>query len=104
YMNRKSLGFYKRHVEEVVLPFWNRALDEHHGGIYTCFNNTGDHLISKDKYTWSQGRFLWLWSKVASMISENKLRGEKAGYLDHLSKTALFLEENVFLENGNCTF
>lgn len=103
-MNTEQLDFYREHVEEVLLPFWSRALDHEHGGIYTCYNNTGDELVSTDKYTWSQGRFLWLWSKIAQMISENKLQGEREDYLDHLTKTARFLEANVFLENGNCAY
>lgn len=103
-VDKQLLDFYKHHVDEVLLPFWNRSLDKQHGGIYTCFNNTGDELVSTDKYTWSQGRFLWLWSKIAGMISENKLQGEEADYFDQLSKTAVFLEEHVFLENGNCAF
>ena len=101
---KEELSFYKHHLEEVILPFWKRAVDEQYGGVYTCFNNTGDVLTSRDKYTWSQGRFLWIWSKIAGMIAEHKLEGRKENYLDQLSKTALFLEENVFLENGNCAF
>lgn len=104
-MDLKSLlEFYWKHTEEVILPFWIRALDVQHGGIYTCFNNTGDRLVSRDKYTWSQGRFLWLWSKTASMIEENRLPGDPESYYEHLYKTADFLEEHVFLENGNCAF
>jgi len=100
----KLLDFYRKHAEEVLLPFWDRALDHEHGGIYTCFNNTGEELVSTDKYTWSQGRYLWLWSKVTDVKSENELREGRGSYLDHLSKTARFLEEHVFLENGNCAF
>lgn len=103
-INNGLLSLYRDHVETVLLPFWKGALDRQNGGIYSCYNNTGDELVSTDKYTWSQGRFLWLWSKLAGMISENKLAGEKAVYLEQLSKTARFLEENVFLENGNCAF
>jgi N-acylglucosamine 2-epimerase len=104
-MNVTSLlDFYKRHVKDVLLPFWLKAVDRNHGGIYTCFNNRGDRLVSTDKYTWSQGRFLWLWSKIAEMISEDKLEGNSSSYLDQLEQTANFLEENVFLENGNCAF
>jgi N-acylglucosamine 2-epimerase len=96
--------FYKNHLEQEMLPFWNRALDHRSGGIYTCFNNTGDKLISRDKYTWSQGRYLWLWSKISEMISENKLDGPIGLYKSHLHKTASFLEDHIFLENGNCAF
>ncbi|MEX2641686.1 MAG: AGE family epimerase/isomerase [Balneolales bacterium] len=98
------LNFYKRHVEEVLLPFWSRALDHRNGGVFTCFNNAGDRLISTDKYTWSQGRFLWLWSRLARMTAECKLSGEPEPYHEHLHKTALFLDEHVFLDNGNCAF
>lgn len=87
-----------------MLPFWNRAVDERHGGIYTCFNNAGDERVSKDKYSWSQGRFLWLWSVVARMIEEGKLDGNRERYLSHLHKSTSFLETHVFLENGNCAF
>lgn len=104
HMDKRPLTFYKRHVEEVLLPFWAKAVDKDNGGIYTCFNNTGEVLASKDKYTWSQGRFLWLWSQIARMISENKLEGEKGEYLDQLHLTAAFLEEHLFLENGTCAF
>jgi len=103
-VNKKLLHFYKRHVTENLLPFWKNALDVRRGGVYTCFNNGGDRLVSNDKYTWSQGRFLWLWSEVARLAAKGKLDEKQEPYLTHLSKTAAFLEENVFLENGNCAF
>lgn len=98
------LSFYRRHTEKVILPFWERALDYKNGGVYTCFSNQGDRLISKDKYSWSQGRFLWLWSKIVPMIADKRLHCESGVSLDHLYKTVRFLEDNVFLENGNCVF
>lgn len=97
-------AFYKAHVEQVLLPFWARAVDHEYGGVFTCFDNTGKELLSRDKYTWSQGRFLWLWAKIADMIGEGKLEGERAHFVNHLHKTAVFLEQNVFLDNGNCAF
>lgn len=104
HQSKTMLSFYKEHVEKSLLPFWNRALDHKNGGIYTCFNNTGDRLVSTDKYIWSQGRFLWLWSRVTRMISKGSINGEIDGYYDHLHKTALFLDHNAFLDNGNCAF
>jgi N-acylglucosamine 2-epimerase len=96
--------FYKSHLEQQMLPFWDRALDHKHGGIYTCYNNTGSRLLSKDKYTWSQGRYLWLWSKIVDLISKNRLDGPPEKYKSHLRQTVRFLENNLFLENGNCAF
>lgn len=99
------LEFYQVHATEVLLPFWmHEALDERNGGVYTCFNNTGDILVSKDKYTWSQGRFLWVLSRLAALCNEGMLEGNAERYLAHASKTAWFLQDHAVLENGNCAF
>lgn len=63
------LPIYKQHVGKVILPFWSRALDHQNGGIYTCFDNTGRDLISRDKFSWSQGCYHWGWSIVAVMTA-----------------------------------
>ena len=96
--------FYRQHVETALLPFWNAALDRERGGVYTCFNNAGDTLVSTDKYTWSQGRFLWVWAKVAAMVDAGALAGDSSAYRAHLHKTVRFLEKNAFLEGGQCAF
>ena len=98
------LQYYRNHTEQMLLPFWVRALDHQNGGVYTCFNNAGTRLLNRDKYTWSQGRFLWVWSKIAAMITGNRLSGQPATFYEHARKTARFLEENAFLDNGNCAF
>lgn len=98
------LEFYREHAQEVILPFWKKAVDKNRGGIYTCFNNAGDELLSTNKYTWSQGRFIWLWSEVVRMIDEGKLEGDREDYLVDLQKGVYFLEKHVFLENGNCAY
>ena len=57
--------FYREHLTRVILPFWlDRGIDRTHGGFYTCFENSGARLRSTDKYTWSQGRFLWVVSRL----------------------------------------
>ena len=42
------------------MPFWWRAIDRERGGVFNCFDNSGTRLISREKFTWSQGRFAWL--------------------------------------------
>lgn len=103
-MKEDLLNFYKDHLVQEIIPFWTNSLDHKHGGVFTCYDNFGKNLINTDKYTWSQGRFLWLWSRIARMILDHKLPGEVVEYQVHLEKTASFIEENVFLENGNCAF
>jgi N-acylglucosamine 2-epimerase len=98
------LPFYRAHAENVLLPFWFRALDAQRGGIYTCYNNAGTELVSTDKYTWSQGRFIWILSQAASMIWKGSLSGDADFCLAHARKTVEFLRKHVFLENGNCAY
>lgn len=70
-MNRNELlrlkGFYENELTNHILAFWlPRCLDKEHGGYVNCFDNTGERLLSYDKYTWSQGRFVWLFSRLAN--------------------------------------
>lgn len=97
--------FYREHVAEILVPFWmDRALDEDNGGVYTCFNNRGTELLSRDKYTWSQGRFVWVLSRMASLWDRGIFDKDASRYLTHATKTVHFLREHAFLENGNCAF
>lgn len=99
------MEFYRDHVNRVLLPFWmKQALDKQHGGVFTCFENAGDTLRSTDKYTWSQGRFVWVLSRLASLCDREIMPGDASGYLEHASKTVRFLRDNAFLGNGNCAF
>ncbi|MCM0650991.1 AGE family epimerase/isomerase [Clostridium swellfunianum] len=98
------LDFYKEHVEKNMLPFWKRALDKEHGGVFTCFKNDGSELISTDKYVWSQGRFLWIWSTVYEMIVNGQLRGDSESFKEECIKLKDFLKTNVLLLDGSCAF
>lgn len=98
------LDFYRRHATEVLIPFWNGALDERYGGVFTCFENSGARLLSRNKYVWSQGRFLWLLSRLSSLCSRGLLDGDSGEYLDHAGRTAGFIDANAILPNGNCAF
>ena len=96
----KLTQFYSNHLYNSILPFWlENAIDCEDGGYYTCFDNTGENLINTDKYVWSQGRFIWVLSKLAQINSEKREQ-----YL-RLAKLGVdFLKKNCFLENGNCAF
>ena len=51
----------RRQLEQVILPYWlKHGIDEVHGGFHTCFDNRGRTRTGTDKFTWSQGRFVWL--------------------------------------------
>jgi N-acylglucosamine 2-epimerase len=98
------LNSYREHVVSDLLPFWWKAVDRQNGGILTCFDNTGARLVSRNKYTWSQGRFVWLWSRAARMIETSMLPGDASQYLREAERTVEFLTQHVFLPNGNCAY
>ncbi|MGN9164385.1 AGE family epimerase/isomerase [Tissierellaceae bacterium HCP3S3_D8] len=105
YNNFEELNeFYRKEIEMDFFPFWKRAYDGEFGGVYTCFNNQGTELSSKDKYTWSQGRFLWLVSNLYRMVSEGKLNLDLSEIRDMADKTFQFLKDNVFLDDFKCAY
>lgn len=107
-MNIRDMGnlkqFYMNEIEKDFFPFWEKAYDYEFGGIYSCFNNESTELVSKDKYTWSQGRFLWLVSYLYNMTSKGKLSLDLDILKEMGEKSYKFLIDNVFLENGNCAY
>ena len=81
-----------------VLPWWlAHGLDREHGGVFTGFSNTG-RLLSSEKYTWSQGRWAWLCSRLAldsgaGIIDENpKLWSQLA------VETARFIQTHTLVD------
>ena len=100
---KSECAFYVHHLETVVLPFWlARAMDVEYGGYYTCFDNTGQKLISTDKFTWSQGRMVWVLSRLATM--DSVLGHSREAYIGLARSGAEFLMQHCLLDNGNCAF
>ena len=98
-----EFDFYKNELYDKVLPFWEKySPDTENGGVFTCFSNNGSELLSEDKYIWSQGRMLWVLSRI---LSHGEVDGERFEKLSALAdKTADFLMAKSRLENGNCVF
>lgn len=94
----------RRELADSILPFWWRAVDPVHGGVCNCFNNAGTKLVSRDKYTWSQGRFAWLWSRVGEAVAQGRLPGDAGRYFAQALRTVEFLQAHAFLEDGRCAF
>lgn len=95
-MNRtETKKFYISQIEDKFVPYWLSFIDKERGGIYTCISNDGEKLISKDKFIWSQGRWLYILSSLLEMNNEFK-------YLDYdeisqnAYKTASFLTNHSF--------
>ena len=79
-------GFYENTLTNDILPFWlERCSDEVNGGYFNCYDNTGKTLVSRDKYTWSQGRFVWIFSRLSEM--ERLFRKEERERFFRLAKS-----------------
>ncbi|GIP34621.1 AGE family epimerase/isomerase [Paenibacillus sp. J2TS4] len=98
------LDFYTDHLQNTLLPFWLRSVDWEDGGYYNCYDNTGEVLVSEDKYTWSQGRFVWMYAKLASTTADIFNEEERKQFLNLARHGAEFLKKHCLLDNGHCTF
>ena len=94
---------YKTDLTENFLPFWENAIDSEYGGVFTCFTNEGDKLVSETKYIWSQGRFLWLCCNLLTLRKEGWI-----DLSDHweeaATKTYHFLEKHAVMENNHVVY
>lgn len=56
--------FYREHLLEGVMSFWEQRTKDHEfGGYLTCFDRQGN-VTDTDKYIWFQGRQLWMFSAL----------------------------------------
>ena len=60
-----------QHLTEHVLPFWfPKLIDQRYGGLNNCVQDDGE-VLSTEKYLWSQGRALWVLSKLFNDIDQD---------------------------------
>lgn len=95
----------RQQLEQVILPFWlEHGIDEDLGGFFTCFDNRGRRRISTDKFTWSQGRFIWLLARAAALGREGLITVDPDRLLDIASGGAQFLHDHAIGEDGTTRF
>ena len=101
------LSFFRNELTENLLHFWmSRCLDTENGGYLNCFSNDGSKLVSTDKYTWSQGRFLWMFSRLAMMESDLFDETQRKVFLSYAQNGYEFLRKHVLMGEGDyrCVF
>lgn len=104
---RELIGFYENELTNNILSFWlPRCIDHENGGYFNCFTNDGSKLISRDKYTWSQGRFVWMFSKLAMMDCGTFTSKQRCDFLDIARKGKEFLEKHSLIGENDwrCVF
>ena len=100
-------GFYENELKARFLFYWlPRCEDKENGGFVNCFTNDGTQLVSRDKYCWSQGRFVWMFSKLATLRAPIFSDGERAEFLRLAGQGASFLMRHALLsgEPARCAF
>lgn len=104
---KQYLDFFKTELTDNLLWFWmDRCLDKENGGYLNCFSNDGSRLVSTDKYIWSQGRFIWTFSKLAMLDSDLFDEKDRAKFLAYAENGKNFLLRHVLLGENDyrCVF
>lgn len=87
------------------MPFWlTRAADRENGGVFTCFSNDGMTMLSRDKFVWSQGRWLWLLARTLKMAKAGQVTADIEDIHTLAEQTYTFLHQHAFLDNGNAVY
>ena len=100
-------GFFENELLNNLLSFWlPRCEDKENGGYVNCFTNDGSRLVSKDKYAWSQGRFLWIFSRLARTELNIFTKTERARFLALAKSGRDFLMKHVLIgpKDYRCIF
>lgn len=98
-------GFYRAHLENDVLAWWlTHGPDRELGGVRTCFANSGDTLLSTDKYTWSQGRWVWLLARLWRAGRRGLVSVNGDDLLAQAIATGEFLAAHALLGDGTTAY
>jgi N-acylglucosamine 2-epimerase len=94
-----------RHLVDDVLAWWlANGPDDRHGGVFTCWSNDGGRMLSRDKYTWSQGRWVWLTARLARAGRLGLVEIDRAACLDRARSTAVLLRDHALLADGSTAY
>lgn len=58
---------YRKTLLDDVIPFWLRHAIDANGGINSCITDDGQ-VLSRDRWSWSQWRAVWIFSKLYNSI------------------------------------
>ncbi len=100
-------GFYENELKANILHYWlKRCEDREYGGFVNCYTNDGKELFSYDKFTWSQGRFVWMFAKLADTEAPVFDKEEREKLLSLARQGAYFLMEHCLMgeDDWRCVF
>ena len=107
-MDRESLTLtpvYSKLIEEDFFPYWEKFRDRKYGGLLNCISNDGKKLLSDHKFSWSQGRWLWILGKLHELCERQLLRGIDRYLLEEwMEETYGFIINHSVAENRTCNY
>ena len=105
-MNQKQLFTqYVDLIQDDFVPYWNRFYDEEKGGILNCINNEGDQKLSDNKFTWSEGRYLWILGRLYELKQQGVLpKLDEEGLLRQMQGTYGFLTQHSIYGDNICCY
>src|SRR5699024_11943077 len=74
------------------------------GGFSTAVDNRGRSRLSTDKFTWSQGRFVWLLARAARLARAGQIEADPDELLSFATAGADFLITHAVLADGTTRF
>lgn len=96
---------YLDHLVRDILPWWaEHGPDAGRGGVWTCWDNAGEVRVSTDKYTWSQGRWVWLAAAVAGAAEAGWLPVDPAPWRRTAIDTARYVARHALLPDGSTAY
>lgn len=104
---KQAYGFYENELVNHFLEFWiPRCVDHEYGGFVNCFDNRGEKLVSTDKYVWSQGRFVWVFAKLAILKAPIFSKKQREEFLALAKHGADFLRKYCLIgkDDWRCVF
>lgn len=97
--------FYIDLVQDNFYPYWRTFEDLEYGGVLNCIDNRGIQLLSDDKFTWSQGRYLWVLSKLIELSRLGVIAKLDNQHLqEHAKKTYCFIKNHAIYEDAQCYY
>jgi N-acylglucosamine 2-epimerase len=88
------LELYRTTLLDDVIPFWMRHAIDPAGGLNSCISDAGE-VVSREKWTWSQWRAGWGFSKLYNRIDR------RTEWLQVARNICDFLAANGPLDNGH---
>lgn len=102
---KEIYNFYLSQIQDDFLPYWDKFYDYEDGGILNCINNFGDRKLSDNKFTWSQGRYLWILGKIYELNKDNifeKVNNEEL--LRKMEGTYKFIIDYCIYDESKCCY